>query len=238
MIQSRSSRRATGHNFPPRQQPRCRLHLPSCAYNRADKLWAGWYGCKPLCLSPLGPVWHQPSGFPCCTLASRGSSGAGRVRGTSRRPLLEALLWAEMDATSLLPFPELSPTQASEGPTSRTLTASVQDGESKLLSHCLQGPPTFPPHSHHPLPLHEALQLSGSEGQSLRDPIIVPTMAKPYPRGSRRAWAALKHRPFPAVPRPVPLPSWAPQGPGLVASQCHGVCGDLLGTAMSFSPSR
>lgn len=66
-----------------------------------------------------------------------------------------------MDTTFLLPFAELSPTQASEGPTSRTLTASVQDGESKLLGFTYRGLVEssihhLPSRPHHPLPLHEA----------------------------------------------------------------------------------
>ncbi|NXR97044.1 SRB4D protein, partial [Hypocryptadius cinnamomeus] len=45
-------------------------------------------------------------------------------------------------ATSLLPFTEFSPTQVSEGPTTRTLTASVQDGESDGSIRLVSGPDT------------------------------------------------------------------------------------------------
>lgn len=64
----------------------------------------------------------------------------GSAWGTAHSRLLDGWLRAVTDAASLLPFSEFSPTQASEGPTSRTLTASVQDGESKLLGCSLQGP--------------------------------------------------------------------------------------------------
>lgn len=66
-------------------------------------------------------------------------TGAGLVPGAAHSRLLGGWQRAAADGTSLLPFPDFSPTQASEGPTSRTLTAVVQDGESKLLGHRLKG---------------------------------------------------------------------------------------------------
>lgn len=189
--------------------------------------------------------------FPRCVLASRcacrcsspGSSGAGG--GTAPSRLWDGLLRAAMDALSPLPFSELSPTEASEGPTSRTLTALVQDGESKLRGRRLQGPVlaegwwrAVSP-ARHPLSLHGAPRLSGSEGQSPGDPVIVPAMAKPCPRGSPRLPSARLPQSiplYPAVSCPVSLPSWALPDPGSVASLCRGACGDLPGKAMSFSP--
>lgn len=99
---------------------------------------------------------------------------------------------AAAGATSLLPFAEFSPTQVSEGPTTRTLTASVQDGESKLLScHCRGDilPEGSVPYCHL-LPLLKPPNPAALRC-SLPDPIIVLSMATPYPRGSPSSQALL-----------------------------------------------
>lgn len=89
---------------------------------------------------------------------------------------------AAAGATSLLPFAEFSPMQVSEGPTTRILTASVQDGESKLqgesVPYCHLLPLLKPPNP-------PALRCRPS------DPIIVLPMATPHPRSSQGFQALL-----------------------------------------------